>query len=122
VKRIRIFVADFPAMLRDILCRLIASTADMEVVGERSEEGDLADGVAESAADVVLLGCEGAEVPRSAVRLLASRPAVKVFGVAVDGEGAFLYELRPHRTAIGEVSPDVLLERIRTAMGHGATG
>jgi hypothetical protein len=38
-----------------------------------------------------------------------------VLAVTPDGRRAFLYELRPELIALGEASPDVLLQAIRAA-------
>ena len=122
METIRVFIADLPVMLRDIVGRLISAADDMEVAGYGLKDRDLVESVVSSEADVVVLGCADARLSDSGARLLDSRPCLKVVAIAGDGKRASLYELRPHRRAIGEVSPESLIERIRMAMNKDVAG
>ena len=85
---IRIVLADMPRMLRETL-----------------EEHD---------ADFVITGADVLR-PDDVDALLEARPRMKVLAVVGDGRDAFLYELRPQKVPLGEVSPHTLLEAIRAA-------
>jgi hypothetical protein len=49
--------------------------------------------------------------------LLARAPRARMLAVSDDAAQAALYELRPHRTAIGDASPAALVAAL-----HGAVG
>ncbi len=102
-------------MLSDIITDIVTSQADMEIVGTLADPAAIAATVAETDADVVVLGLPDEELPSEYVALLGARPQTRLLGVSGDGRRAFLYELRPYRSALGEVSPEALVEAIRTA-------
>ncbi len=115
MRRTRIVLAGISRMLSDIITDVVTSQADMEMVGMVADPGMLATTVAEADADVVVLGVPDAELPSEYTMLLGARPQTRLLGVSGDGRRAFLYELRPHRSALGEVSPQALVEAIRAA-------
>jgi hypothetical protein len=45
--------------------------------------------------------------------LLAERPGARVLAIAPNGDSGSLYELRPHRVYLGDLSPRALIEAIR---------
>jgi DNA-binding NarL/FixJ family response regulator len=116
--RTRILVAGMPRMLRDIVGSLLTAHDDFEVVAEFTDASELCSAVERTAADVVILGLEDSELPDVGCQLLWERPSTKVLGIAADGRKAFLYELRPHRIPLGEVSPDSLVDAVRKG-SHG---
>lgn len=102
-------------MLSDIITDMVTSQADMEMVGTVTDPTAIAATVTQADADVVVLGLRDAELPSEYAALLDARPQTRLLGVSGDGRRAFLYELRPYRSALGEVSPEALVEAIRTA-------
>jgi hypothetical protein len=46
--------------------------------------------------------------------MLFANPRLRILGIALDGRDAVLYELAPHRVALGGVSEHQLLSAIRT--------
>jgi DNA-binding NarL/FixJ family response regulator len=102
-----------PLMLRDIVKTIVIDQPDMEVVGELGLEGDVSNVAAETAADFVITSLGDAGLHPSCARLLDARSRVKVLAIGGDGRNAFLYELQPRRSAVGELSPDVLAAVIR---------
>ncbi len=86
-------------MLCDILAAVLSAEPDMEVVGV-----------------VVVLALEDSELPEDCGRLLHAHPRMRVLGVASDGRRGFLYELRPLKAPLGELSPQGLVETIRTLL------
>lgn len=100
-----------PRILREIIEQAVADEPDMEIV----DAGDvpLREAVESSKADFVIAGADYnfAEV----ARVLDERPRLRVLAVAGDGREAFLYELRPTRTPLGEVSPRTIVDAIRGA-------
>ena len=117
--RIRVLLAELPGMLGDIIRKLLASEKDIEVVGEMAAE-ELLEFMGQTRADVVILGLEDSELPAIGNQLFSEHPAVRVLGVAGDGRSTFLYELRPYKVPLGEVSPKALVTAIRSVAGSTA--
>ena len=101
---VRVAVVDLPQMLSEIVKNILEEAADVALV-KPSERED---------ADVVILPAEGEDLPAAGLMQLARRPKAKVLTITGQGSTAYLYELRPHRTALGEVSADTLLAAIRS--------
>jgi DNA-binding NarL/FixJ family response regulator len=103
-------------MLSDIIKEVVAGQPDMEIVGEREDRGSLVMAAAETRADVVLLGLHDSELPTICEDLVVAHPKSKILAVTLDGRRAFLYELRPQTSALGEISPQGLVDAIRAAV------
>jgi DNA-binding NarL/FixJ family response regulator len=112
---IRILLSQLQGMLRDVVLQLLDGQADMTVVDDVDDPIDTLLAAGRTHADVVVLGMEEDELPGVASHLLDEYPHLKVLAVTPDGRRAFLYELRPELIALGEASPDVLLQAIRAA-------
>jgi hypothetical protein len=97
-------------MLREIVRSLVAGEPDLELVGELADARALADTVCRCGPDVVV----GHSTPSEIQRLLEQRPTMKILQVENNGRSSFLYELRPHRIPLGELSRARLLEVLRT--------
>ncbi|MEV6847952.1 hypothetical protein [Actinoplanes sp. NPDC051411] len=105
--QIRILVIGAPGVLRDVVVDVIQNSADLRIVGVAADPGAVPEPFG-AAADVV---CDlGAEAGGS---LLAPYELIKVVSVRDDGRRAQLWELRIHRTELGELSPLRLIETIR---------
>ena len=113
VEHIRVLMSGMPRILRDIVSKLIAEQPDMRVVGAFADDVGV-DTLAELRPDVLVLGSNAADVASLCLGLVQQRPALKVLAVEMDGRRTWLYEMRPHQTLIGEISPATLLETIRT--------
>ena len=107
--RRRILIVDMPRMLREIVRSVIVAEADLELVAEVHDPGALDKAIPRHRPDFVI----GHSAPHEIERLLEERPSMKVLQVDSTGRSSFLYELRPQRTALGEMSPARLLEAIR---------
>jgi hypothetical protein len=112
VDHIRVLMSGLPRILRDIVSELVAEQADMRVVGAFADDVG-PDTLAELRPDVLVLGSRAADVPALCRGLVQRRPALKVLAVEGDGRRAWLYEMRPHQTLVGEISPAALLDTIR---------
>jgi len=94
-------------MLAEIIRRAIEEQTDMEAVmpqGQGRRTVDLTD------IDVIVTAYDD---QAAAVRMLTDHPQMRVYALAGDGRESLLYELRPHRIALGEVSPGELIAHIR---------
>lgn len=100
-------------MLRDVFSQAIAERPDMQVVGLASDPMSLLLAVGQTQAEAVILDIDDAELPGICSHLLDAYPHLLIFGVARDGEEALMYSLRPEKLSLGEITPQVLLDRIR---------
>ena len=116
---IRIVLIDMPPLLRDIVRNAIAGEAGLDVVSERAL-AELQASVAEDDPDFVIAGSEAAS---QAVRtLVRGRCRLRALEVHDDGKECILYELRPHREALGEISRQKLVETVRAVPKWQSSG
>lgn len=101
-------------MLSEIIRRAIDEQADMEVVHSTDQGRRTID---LTGVDVIVTGYDDQQ---AAFRMLRDRPGVRVFAVAGHGKESLLYELRPHRVTLGEVSPGELIAHIRAGRSDEA--
>ena len=102
--RIRVALLGLTGIAADIVRDSLASAEDIELVGGPSHP-----------ADVAVVGLRDDAPADAPVALLREYPLLKVLAVSGEGREASLYELRGHRTGLGEVSPETLLEAVRRA-------
>lgn len=109
----RILVLGSP-FLRSLVRTIVADADDLELADELDPESDVLDAAGRTDADFVIVGVRDLLQQDLYLQLLEQRPRIKV--LAVDGEGhdASLWELRPQRTLLGEISAQKLLEAIRS--------
>ena len=103
-------------MLRDVFSQVLADQPDMEVVGHLTDMLDLLLAAGQTHSDVAILGLHDGEFPSICTHLLDVHPHIKILGVTPDGRRAFIYELRPSKVPVGDVSPEGVLAAIRTAV------
>jgi hypothetical protein len=113
LQRIRILLARMPKMLADILSHLVTSEPDMVVAGWLEAEENLLAAVRRARATVLLVGQEADDEREKYAPLFFRRPRLKVVVVAGDGRTGALYELRPERVPLGEMSAASLRNAIR---------
>jgi DNA-binding NarL/FixJ family response regulator len=113
LKRTRILLAGMPPLLRDIVEDAVAKQPDMDVLGHFSEGDDLAQSLKEVAVDVVIVGARQPDDFALADQCLRASPRVRVLVIANSGRNATMYEMRPHRVSLGDVSPEMLVAAIR---------
>jgi hypothetical protein len=100
-------------MLRDIVANIIAAQPDMHVVEYVGCETDLREAAEQGDADVIILSRRSSREGEYD-KLLYARSHLKVIEIEGQGARGSLYELRPHRVLLGEMSPPGLLDAIRT--------
>jgi DNA-binding NarL/FixJ family response regulator len=110
---IRILLTDLPQMLRSIIRDIVADQPDMEVVGELAGPAGVSAMVAQSGATFVIVRHSGSDPPDVFRELLAGRPPTRVLAIADEGRAGTIYELRPQRIPIGELSASSLIAAIR---------
>jgi hypothetical protein len=93
----------------------ILDVPDVHVAAECPFDHDVLDRVNEVRPDVVIFATTAGGIPPPLREMFAARPHTKVLTIRDDGLDASLFELRPHETGLGQVSPETLLEAVRTA-------
>src|ERR1041385_5185250 len=100
-----------PRMLREIVTEVVSSESDLEIV-EALDLGAALATMRTSRACVVLTRLE-APPSETIDRFLDTCSHVRILALSSDGRDGAVYELRPRRRLLGEVSPSVLLVAIR---------
>lgn len=107
---IHVLVRDVPRLVRDMLEHAIVSQPDMVLVDEPASAGAVREA---RPPDVVIVADHPADESRSVSAALAHWPHVPVLLVRIEGREAVFYELEMRSNALGERSPDELIEAIR---------
>jgi DNA-binding NarL/FixJ family response regulator len=110
LSQIRVAIVELPRMLRDIVVSMLATAVDIEVVTPSGSTSAF-----DAGADVVILNLDDVEPFDVLQELLAANPRLRVVAIAADGRRITLYELRPHRTPLGELSAAGLVAVVRDA-------
>ena len=103
-----------PRLLDDILGSLFSDDPGVSVLRCPPGATSLAEAAAISDADIVIAAEQDAR-PSDVSALLNGMPQARVLTVTEDGQTGVLYELRPHRRMIGELSGDAVRSAIRQA-------
>jgi hypothetical protein len=111
VEASRIIIFNLPRLLGEIIERTVGDQPDMEIV-EAVPDATLRAALEASGADFVIAGPNG-DVG-DANDLLAGWPSPRLLAVAGDGREGFLYELCPARRPLGEISPQTIVDAIRS--------
>jgi DNA-binding NarL/FixJ family response regulator len=118
VEPVRILLADMAPMLLSIVRNIVSDQPDFEVVGELSNPAGLRAMVERTGATMVIVGRDRPDPPDAFGQLLARTPPVRVLAITDDGRAAVLYDLRPQRIPVGELSAARL---VAVARGVGST-
>lgn len=103
-------LANLPVILCDLLQRRLQRESDLRLVV--SPRSDLRASIAQVRPDVLVIPA-GGELPDLGKSLLEQSPGMRILALERDGRDAVLYELRPHKTMLGEASQELLLRAIR---------
>ena len=116
---IRLLLLEVPLVLRKNLEQIISMEPDLEIVGELESMGHDMSLAISMRPHVVVVGLDAhssaseSHVPEVAREVLANLPRTKVLGLSLEDRLYCLYELRPQKTPIGELSPAMLTAVIR---------
>jgi hypothetical protein len=106
-----------PGMLGNIVGDIVRAQPDMELVAAVDDVGAVSEAVGRTDAGFALVGDIA---DRECTSILRAHPRTKVVSVVADGRRGFLVELRPHRVPLGEVSPQGLIDALRSAAVEAA--
>ena len=110
---IRIALVTPSGILRDLVVATLAEEPDITVVGEAPDSAGLDQVLEQTPADLVIWTNGDHDMRHVFPALLEAHPRLKVLTVRNDGRRSSLWELRPHPTELGEISPRLLVETIR---------
>jgi DNA-binding NarL/FixJ family response regulator len=114
LERTRIVLVDMPPLLREIVRDTLAREPDLDVVAEHAAAVDARGAVGETDADFLIIGAEATTTRMGVASVVGAQRGIRAIEVQSDGKESVLYELRPHRVSLGEMSPETLLRTIRT--------
>jgi len=103
---VRVALVGCSGLLGDIIGRTVAEQSGIEVVG------DFPAGAVPSPDEADLVVWNDADEGQVAAWLLAVRREPRVLATVGDGREAALWELTPHRTLLGALSPTTLIDAI----------
>jgi hypothetical protein len=103
---VRVVFADVPLMVRELVADALSAHARLEILQDARLGFDLA-----------FADLQNAELSPSGLILLEMAARPKVLGLH-DGRECVLYELRPHRAELGELSDAVLTQVLASAIGR----
>ena|SRR5690348_14677126 len=107
--KVRVLVAGMPRMLTDIVRNIISSQADLEFAGEAEGTKDLVRIAKEKHADVLVVGAATIEDATGYSDILYRRPRMSIVAIDADARGAQVFDLRPHVSHLGDISPATLI-------------
>jgi DNA-binding NarL/FixJ family response regulator len=111
VKTKRIVLADLQPMLREIVRDSVTRQPDLEIVGDFGKTDEFLEAV--KGADVAIVGARQPDDSTLARQVLEASPSTKVLIIAMNGGSAVLWELRPYKVRLDDVSPESLIRAIR---------
>jgi len=91
MKRIRVLVANQPRLIRELIMATIADQPDIELVGEVGKREHLADAVAQSRPDVLIVAMDEHENPVQCGFLLGRYPEMRILALAPEQNRALFY-------------------------------
>jgi DNA-binding NarL/FixJ family response regulator len=91
MKRIRVLVATQPRLIRELIMATIADQPDIELVGEVGKPADLADAVAQSRPDVLIVPMDEHKNPVQCGFLLGRYPEMRILALAPEQNRALFY-------------------------------
>ncbi|HEX3740546.1 MAG TPA: hypothetical protein VHV29_12645 [Terriglobales bacterium] len=113
MRKIRVLVANRPRLMRDVILATISEQPDIEVLGELEDDSKIAQAVADSQPDIVIIALDNpAERPPVCDYLLLHHPLIKVLAVAPE-ENSTIFFWSDIRSKAIESSEEGILSVIR---------
>jgi DNA-binding NarL/FixJ family response regulator len=103
-------------IVADLLATLLAGIAELDVIARLDDRSTAEAELAFLSPDLVFLGLSAGETDEAARRLLARLPQARVVALAHDGRHVYLHEMRPHRTALANVSAEKLVAILQNSL------
>ncbi|MES9852171.1 MAG: hypothetical protein ABW170_10100 [Candidatus Thiodiazotropha sp. L084R] len=106
---IRVILGKVPCLLNEIISKAILRESNISIVGKANSEHELFKLCVNTQADLIILGSTDAGFEEIGNSLLQQFPKVKIVVLTESGRSSFVYELRPHKVEIGELSAEELV-------------
>jgi chemotaxis response regulator CheB len=118
VRKIRVLVANWPRLMRELVLATLADQPDVDVVGETDKESEIMDLVEQTRPDFVIIGLEDQERrPALCGFLLGRRPEIKILAVSPERNSTVCYWASVDiRSRPIETSEEGLLGALRSGM------
>jgi DNA-binding NarL/FixJ family response regulator len=116
---IRTAVVTMSPMLRDMIKALPTGSVRLEIVAEFTTRELLADRLKAILPDMVLIELAQGETDRIARTILAAVPRGRVIAFSGGARHAYIHEMRPHRTALSNVSAKTVIRAISSCHRPG---
>ena len=113
LSKVRVLVAGMPRMLTDIIRNIVTSQPDLEFAGEAEDVACLARIAQQSRVDVLVIGAAAVQDASGYKDLLYQHPRMSIVAIDADARGAQIFDLRPHVSHLGEISPTTLVAALR---------
>ena len=111
-KRSNVLFSDLPALLVDIVTPTIEAAPEFRIVGNVGRGESLLDAVERTDADIII-ATESIVAREEYVDVFYARRSLKVVEIMSNGLYGAIYELRPRRVHLGELSQPWLLSVLR---------
>jgi DNA-binding NarL/FixJ family response regulator len=115
LEQIRILLVDMPRLAREMIDAAVAAQKDMRVVATTADPGELVAAAQTVQPSFVIVGLDGDDLPAEALSLFDEQPRLRVLGLEAGAGRAYLWQLRPEKRPLGEMSPAEVVEVIRGA-------
>jgi DNA-binding NarL/FixJ family response regulator len=112
---VRILLVGLHGILHGIVKGVLEEQPDMVVVGELPGHEGVHEAIADHGANLVVWALNGQEPLDRHLSVFDDHPSLKVIAIRHEGRQSCLWQLQPHRTALGEISPTLLVAAIRRA-------
>lgn len=101
-----------PPLIVDIIAKLLPDRTALNVLAQLADRVDIQERLSALNPDLVLLGLQNGETENVPYDLLALLPSAMIISLSSDGRSAVIYEMRPHRRTLRNISPRVLIQTI----------
>jgi DNA-binding NarL/FixJ family response regulator len=98
--------------LADLVASVLQPHLPLEVIGVLQTRESLPEKLRQLEPDLIVLGLESGEADSCARPLLAALPSAQILVLEQNGRHAWLYRMRPHRTALANVSMPSLIRAL----------
>ncbi len=112
---VRVLLLEMPLLLRGILEHAIERRTDCELMKITQDPLQLLTDRT-IAPDAVIMGLTATEDATLVPALFARWPGTQVMTVMSAGDDAVVYELKPQRKALGQMSPPEIVDTLREAV------
>ncbi len=99
-------------LLASLVIEILRPCLSLEIVADLPAREDPIEQLRALAPELVLLGLTGTETDELALPLLTALPSTLFLVLAPNGQRAWVHQMRPHRTALNELSIAALRETL----------